>query len=71
MYENVAEQFPLAELTHENLHNFTWWDGWRGYYYDDSLTKSPRENGRVWFNPSDEDGNLYDHCPFQMVRSTL
>jgi len=65
MYENVAEQFPLAELTHEHLLDFNWWDGWRGYYYDDTMTKSPRENGRVWFNPSDADGNLYDLVHFK------
>ena len=63
MYENVAQQFPLAHLTHENLHDFTWWDGWRAYYYDDTLTKSPRENGRVWFNS--EEPNLYDIVHFK------
>jgi len=65
MYENLAEQFPLAELTHENLLNFTWWDGWRGYYYDATATKTPRENGRVWFNPTDANGNLYDIVHFK------
>ena len=66
MYENINEQFPLAELTHEYLKDFTWWDGWRGYYYDDSLTKSPREDGRFWCNPTDTPyNNLYDPIHFK------
>jgi len=66
MYENVEEQFPLAELTYEHLMDFNWWDGWRAYYYDDSVTKSPRENGRVWFNPTDDPyNNLYDIVHFK------
>jgi len=28
-YKNIAEQFPLAEPTHENLYDFEWWDAWR------------------------------------------
>jgi hypothetical protein len=66
MYENINEQFPLAELTHEHLKDFDWWDGWRGYYYDDSKTKSPRINGRFWCNPTDTPyNNLYDPVHFK------
>lgn len=66
MYENVNDQFPLMEMTHENLKDFNWWDGWRGYYFDDRVTKSPRENGRVWFNPTDDPyNNLYDIVHFK------
>jgi hypothetical protein len=66
MYENVEEQFPLAELTHEHLKDFNWWDAWRGYYFDDRVTKTPRENGRVWFNPTDDPyNNLYDIVHFK------
>ncbi|MFE3845605.1 hypothetical protein ACFL1L_01930 [Thermoplasmatota archaeon] len=68
MYENVEEQFPLAELTHEHLKDFDWWDAWRAYYYDDSTTKTPRNNGRVWFNAVDDPyNNLYDPIHFKWV----
>jgi hypothetical protein len=65
-YENINEQFPLAELTHEHLKDFNWWDGWRFYYYDDAKTKSPRIDGRVWSNPTDTPyNNLYDPIHFK------
>jgi hypothetical protein len=63
MYENVEEQFPLAELRHEHLQDFNWWDGWRAYYYDNSRTSSPRIDGRVWFNA--QEPNLYDFVHFK------
>ena len=42
MYENVEEQFPLNEITHEHLRDFNWFDGWRGFMYDNTKTPSPR-----------------------------
>lgn len=63
MYENVEEQFPLAELTHEHLRNFNWWDGWRGYLYDSGRTPTPRLEGLVWFNAREP--NLYDIVHFK------
>jgi hypothetical protein len=33
-----------------------WYDAWRGYMYDN--WKTPRDNGRRWYNP--EPSNLYD-----------
>jgi hypothetical protein len=62
-YRNVAEQFPYAELTHEHLKNFNWWDGWRGYMYDDKQTKTPRWGGFTWYNPREP--NLYDIIHFK------
>jgi hypothetical protein len=64
-YRNVAEQFPLAELTHPELEDFNWWDSWRGYMYDDKLTKTPRWGGFVWYNP--HESNLYDFIHFKWV----
>jgi hypothetical protein len=64
-YENVNEQFPLAELTHEDLRDFTWWDAWRGYMYDDAQTKSTRWGGFTWYNAKEP--NLYDIIHFKWV----
>ena len=63
MYENIAEQFPQAETQHEELHDFTWWDGWRGYMYDDLQTKTPRWGGFTWTNS--QEPNLYDIVHFK------
>jgi hypothetical protein len=63
MYKNFAEQFPYAELAHEHLLDFDWWDAWRGYYYDNRETKTAREDGRFWCNPSEP--NLYDIVHFK------
>jgi hypothetical protein len=63
MYKNVQDQFPPADLRHDHLKDFDWWDGWRGYYYDNLQTETPRINGRVWFNP--EEPNLYDIVHFK------
>jgi len=62
-YKNVAEQFPFVELKHERLKDFNWWDGWRGYMYDDATTKSPRSGGSVWYNAKEP--NLYDFVHFK------
>jgi hypothetical protein len=64
-YRNVAEQFPLAELTHPELKDFNWWDSWRGYMYDDKQTKTPRWGGFCWYNPHEP--NLYDIIHFKWV----
>jgi len=63
MYENIEEQFPLAEINHEHLRDFNWWDGWRGYYYDNSQTRTPRWGGLTWFNA--QEPNLYDIVHFK------
>jgi hypothetical protein len=68
-YANVAEAFPDAELTHENLYDFDWWDAWRGYMYDDIQTKDPRWGGFTWYNPKEP--NLYDIIHFKWVDQLL
>jgi hypothetical protein len=55
---NIEEQFPLVEPAHESLKNFNWWDGWRGYMYDDTQTKDPRWGGFTWYNAKEP--NLYN-----------
>jgi len=68
-YRNVAEEFPYVELTHEKLKNFTWWDAWRGYMYDDKQTKSPRWGGFTWYNAKEP--NLYDIVHFKWLDQLL
>lgn len=68
-YANVAESFPDAELRHEHLYDFDWWDGWRGYMYDDKQTKTPRDGGFTWYNPKEP--NLYDIIHFKWVDQLL
>ena len=68
-YECVAEQFPYAELKHEWLKDFHWWDAWRGYMYDDRQTKTPRWGGFTWYNPHEP--NLYDIIHFKWVDQLL
>jgi hypothetical protein len=63
MYENIAEQFPLAEPRYDHLKNFNWWDGWRGYLFDNPQTPTPRNGGLVWFNA--QEPNLYDIIHFK------
>ncbi|MCK4364947.1 MAG: PKD domain-containing protein [Thermoplasmatales archaeon] len=38
-----------------------WYDAWRGYMYDS--WKTPRDNGRRWYNP--EPANLYDFIHYK------
>jgi len=65
-YKNIAEQFPLAEPTHENLYDFEWWDAWRGYSgYDDDRTKTVRDRDMSIYNA--EEPNLYDFIHFKWV----
>jgi hypothetical protein len=68
-YSNVAEAFPDAELRHEHLHDFDWWDGWRGYMYDDVQTKTPRWGGFTWYNAAEP--NLYDIIHYKWVDQQL
>jgi len=63
MYKNVEEQFPLAHPSQEQLKDKDWWDGWRGYYYDNLKTNTPRTGGLVWLNS--EEPNLYDIVHFK------
>ena len=45
-----------------------WWDGWRGYMYDN--WKTPRDcNGLIWFNP--EPPELYDIIHYKWVDQSL
>lgn len=64
-WKNIAEQFPYVELKHEHLLDFEWWDGWRGYMYDDQMTKTPRSGGFTWYNAIEP--NLYDLIHFKWV----
>ena len=68
-YANVAESFPDAELRHESLYDFDWWDGWRGYMYDDAQTKDPRWGGFTWYNAAEP--NLYDIIHYKWVDQLL
>jgi hypothetical protein len=65
MWSNMAESFPNAEPTHESLHDFDWWDAWRGYMYDDEQTKTPRWGGFTWYNAKEP--NLYDLIHYKWV----
>jgi hypothetical protein len=40
-----------------------WYDAWRGYMYDN--WKTPRDNGRRWYNP--EPPNLYDIIHYKWI----
>jgi hypothetical protein len=65
-YKNVNEQFPQAELVHEHLKDFDWWDAWRGYsYYDNQHTKTARWGGESGY--SADEPNLYDIVHFKWV----
>jgi hypothetical protein len=62
-YYNINEAFPYVELTHENLKDKNWWDGWRGYMYDSAQTRTPRWGGFTWYNSAEP--NLYDLIHFK------
>ncbi|MFO8132585.1 MAG: PPC domain-containing protein [Thermoplasmatota archaeon] len=64
-WKNISQQFPYVELRHEELHDFEWWDGWRGYMYDDTRMKTPRWGGFTWYNAVEP--NLYDIVHFKYV----
>jgi pre-peptidase len=63
-FKNVNEDFPLAELRHEHLEDFDWWDAWRGYSgYDNRQTKLCREGGDSGYNS--QEPALYDFVHFK------
>jgi len=65
-YKCIAEQFPDCDLRHEELMDFEWWDGWRGYSgYDDEQTKTPRWGGDSGYSASEP--GLYDIIHFKWV----
>ncbi|MGC9307706.1 MAG: hypothetical protein ACP5FL_02890, partial [Thermoplasmatota archaeon] len=65
-YKCIADQFPDCELRHEELKDFEWWDGWRGYSgYDDEMTKTPRWGGESGYSASEP--GLYDIIHFKWV----
>jgi hypothetical protein len=65
-YKNFAEFFPQGHLTHESLHDFDWWDGWRGYSgFDKTKTASPRFGGASQYNSVEP--SLYDIIHFKYV----
>jgi hypothetical protein len=50
----MSAQYYQSDLS--NYPTQIWYDSWRGYMYDN--WKTPRDNGRRWYNP--EPVNLYD-----------
>jgi hypothetical protein len=65
-YKNVEEQYPLAEVRHEDLKDFDWWDSWRGQSgYDDLQTKTARWGGESGYNS--QEPSLYDIIHFKWV----
>ena len=63
-YKNMAEDFPLGEMRHENLKDFDWWDAWRGYSgFDNKQTKTCREGGDSAYNS--QEPSLYDIVHFK------
>ena len=65
-YKNVEEQFPYAEMTHEYLKDFDWWDAWRGYSsWNGRQTKTGRWGGSSSYSHSEP--ALYDIVHFKWV----
>ena len=64
-YYNINEVFPFVTLRHEDLKDKNWWDGWRGYMYDDVQTSTPRTGGWTWYNA--QEPNLYDIIHYKYV----
>jgi hypothetical protein len=57
----ISFQYEQTEFC--NYPDQIWWDAWRGYTYDS--WKMPRDNGRVWYNPTPP--MLYDIIHFDYV----
>ena len=69
-YKNFNEQFPLADLYHDNLKDFNWWDGWRGYSgFDSPTTRCPRYGSSSQYNS--QEPSLYDIIHFKHVDELL
>jgi hypothetical protein len=56
----VSAQYEQTEYC--DYPDQVWWDGWRGYMYDN--WKMPRANGHTWYNPDPDSGGLYDFIHF-------
>jgi len=57
----ASAQFIQTE--HGKYPEQIWWDGWRGYMYDN--WKTPRDGGFTWYNPSPP--NLYDIAHYKWI----
>ncbi|MGF3554386.1 MAG: PPC domain-containing protein [Thermoplasmatota archaeon] len=57
----ISAQYVQTE--HSKYPDQQWWDGWRGYMYDN--WKTPRDGGWTWYNPSPP--NLYDIVHYKWV----
>jgi hypothetical protein len=51
------------QTEHSNYPDQEWWDGWRGYMYDN--WKTPRDGGWTWYNPDPPE--LYDIVHFKYI----
>ncbi|UCF12264.1 MAG: hypothetical protein JSW06_09515, partial [Thermoplasmatales archaeon] len=58
-----GQSHQYIQDSHSNYPNQEWWDGWRGYEYDNWRT--PRKGGWTWYNP--EPPNLYDIIHYDHV----
>jgi hypothetical protein len=56
-----------VQTNYSNYPDQIWWDGWRGYMYDNWHTA--RDIGMVWYNP--EPPNLHDFIHFKWVDQQL
>jgi hypothetical protein len=61
----ISAQYVQTE--HSEYPEQVWWDGWRGYMYDN--WKTPRDGGFTWYNP--EPANLYDIIHYKWVDQLL
>jgi len=57
----ISAQYLQTDFS--NYPEQIWYDAWRGYMYDN--WKTPRDNGRRWYNP--EPPNLYDIIHYKWV----
>jgi len=52
-----------VQTEHSKYPEQLWWDGWRGYMYDN--WKTPRDGGFTWYNP--DPPNLYDLVHYKWI----
>jgi len=57
----ISSQYIKTE--HSNYPDQEWWDGWRGYMFDN--WKTPRDGGWTWYNPTPP--TLYDIIHYKYV----